>query len=116
MSDDGNQFVYMLRMRHTDEVVDLYTEYGANGFLKQRDKDVFSSDLKKADAIRKKGKKKKKLNAADKNLLCEIYNKLLAVVQVCDATLFGGRVRERGIKDWQSHAVTGFRAMYKVLR
>jgi len=109
--------VYMVRMIHPGESVNIYTQHGANEFLRQctnpDDFKFFSSDLKQAAAIRKKGRKKKKLNAADRNHLRDIYAKFQSIVERCDADLFRARVPDREVTAWLSHATAAFQEIAK---
>lgn len=109
--------MYLVPMIHSGETVSVATEYGANEFLKQctnpADFKFFSSDLKQVDAIRTKGRKKKKLNAADRNHLRYVYTKFQAIAEWCDADLFRERVPDREIVAWLTHASSIFQEIAK---
>lgn len=74
---------------------------------------IFSTELKKADAIRLKGKKKGKLNASDRDNLRKIYSKLYDVVRLSHVDVFEENVPKREVTSWLNHAATVFHEIAK---
>lgn len=90
-SDDDEQ---IMLMRAQEEF---------NNILRNAKEDIFSSQLKIVGKIRKRERKKKKLNAVDRKTLCDIYGHVSNLAFLACRDLFRKHVLEKEIEVWFDH-------------